>query len=47
MIIRCPDCRHKWNYKGQLNSVVCASCGKRIKLETIRGKQNGKQKSYS
>ncbi len=33
MKIRCPDCKHRWEYKGKLKSVVCASCGKRIKLK--------------
>ncbi len=40
--IRCPECRHKWNYRGSLGTVWCASCGKRIKIsERGNKKANG------
>ncbi len=37
-IIRCSDCKHKWETKSRLIQVICASCGKHIKRDTIDGK---------
>ena len=38
VVIRCPDCKHKWNTKSKLIHVICASCGKKIKRDTMFGK---------
>ena len=27
MMIRCPDCKHKWETKSRLIQVICANCG--------------------
>lgn len=43
MIIRCPDCKHKWEYKGRLKTVWCASCGKKIKIEVQTKLKGGKK----
>lgn len=34
VMIRCPECKHKWDYKGKLATVWCANCGKKIKIKT-------------
>ena len=38
VIIRCSDCKHRWECKSKLIHVICASCGKKIKRDTIDGK---------
>lgn len=38
--IKCPECKHKWDYKGKLATVWCSSCGKKISRKG--DKKNGK-----
>jgi len=38
VMIRCPDCKRRWETKSKLITLWCANCGKKIKRDTIDGK---------
>lgn len=45
MKIKCPKCKHEWNYKGKSKFyVTCPQCYRKVKIKELKGgrKTNGK-----
>jgi len=40
MKVKCPNCNHEWESKSELGFVICASCGKKIKVERKNSEEN-------